>query len=229
MSDYELEIGAYSPETIPMSRLAEYMTALADLLGEKDHVHFDNLETGSTVLGVTIQPEARQRTRVRLQEAQTADAESDTYKPWERLNNLLRDDNATGALKSHGAEVLKFPGCREIRPPVIGPFNKHTEIDGILVRIGGRDKTAHALIEDPEGNVQSCDVKRDLARQLAEHLFGAPIRLSGEGRWKRNEQEQWELVRFRVTDFKPLGNDTLADSIAAIRRLELELPKEELI
>jgi len=39
----EFVIDAYSPETLPMSRLAEYMAQLATLLGEKDHVHFVEL------------------------------------------------------------------------------------------------------------------------------------------------------------------------------------------
>ena len=38
MFDYMLYIDAYSPETIPMGRLAEYMTAFADLLGHKGEV-----------------------------------------------------------------------------------------------------------------------------------------------------------------------------------------------
>jgi len=42
----EFVIDAYSPETLPMSRLAEYMAQLATLLGEKDHVHFVELAAG---------------------------------------------------------------------------------------------------------------------------------------------------------------------------------------
>ena len=55
---YKFTIGAFNPDTIPMSRLSEYMPDLASLLGEPSSVHFSNLETGSTVLSVTVGTEA---------------------------------------------------------------------------------------------------------------------------------------------------------------------------
>ena len=48
--EYRFTIDAYSPETLPMSRLAEYMAEVARLLGKVDQVHFVRLEPGSTVL-----------------------------------------------------------------------------------------------------------------------------------------------------------------------------------
>lgn len=223
MADYELKIGAFTPATIPMARLAEYMGAFADLLGDRDRVHFEKLDPGSTVLAVNIQPEARARTKQRIREARSADIDDTTYKPFKRLNQLLREDNADGVITAKGAQVIHFPGCREVLPAIVGPFNKHTDLDGVLVRIGGRDKTAHAQIEDAEGRTWNCEVNHDMARRLAQYLFGAPVRLSGEGRWLRNEQAEWELKRFKATTFKVLGERTLQASIGAIRRLELRL------
>ncbi|CAB4242229.1 hypothetical protein UFOVP83_40 [uncultured Caudovirales phage] len=37
-TEYEFRIGAFSPKTMPMSRLAEYLAVLAELIGEKDYV-----------------------------------------------------------------------------------------------------------------------------------------------------------------------------------------------
>jgi hypothetical protein len=50
-------IDAYTPDTIPMRRLAEYMQDLADLFGEREHVHFARIEAGSTVLVQRIDAE----------------------------------------------------------------------------------------------------------------------------------------------------------------------------
>lgn len=221
MTDYELKIGAYSPKTIPMARLAEYMAALANLLGDEDRVHFEKLKAGSTVIAVKLQPEARMRSRQRLLDARTADETHPTYKHYRLLNQMLREDNAEGAITAGGAEIIRFPGRAEALPDVIGPFYKHTEIDGVLVRIGGRDRTAHALLEDAEGRNWSCEIDRDLARRLAPYLFGIPVRLTGDGRWQRTTDAQWELVRFKAVDFRPLDGRTLADSIAAIRKLPI--------
>ena len=56
--EYRFIIGAYSPDTLPMSRLAEYMADLARLLGEVERVHFACLERGSTTLVQVVEPEA---------------------------------------------------------------------------------------------------------------------------------------------------------------------------
>lgn len=42
-AEYRFQIDAYTPETITMARLAEYMTYLAQVLGETASVHFDRL------------------------------------------------------------------------------------------------------------------------------------------------------------------------------------------
>lgn len=222
MADYEFKIGAYNPKTIPMARLAEYMAALADLIGEKDRVHFEKLKAGSTILAIRVQPEARVRSRRRIQEARSAEKDHPTYKPFHRINSMLRDDGAEGKIYSGSADIIKFPGVKQPLPQVVGPFNKHTELDGVLVRIGGKDKIAHALIEDADGVIWSCEVDRDMARRLAPYLFGQPLRLTGEGRWLRNIEARWELVKFRPSEFTPLKRETLGDSIAAIRKLGIK-------
>ncbi len=56
---YTLYINAYTPETIPMARLAEYMQHFAVVLGreQKDGIHFDKMEQGSTQLAARIDHE----------------------------------------------------------------------------------------------------------------------------------------------------------------------------
>jgi len=46
--EYRFKIDAYTPDTMPMSRLAEYMRELSEMLGEPSAVHFERLEPGST-------------------------------------------------------------------------------------------------------------------------------------------------------------------------------------
>jgi hypothetical protein len=55
--EYRFKITAYTPATIPMARLAEYMAELAVVLGEEEHVHFVRLQKGSTVLVHNIENE----------------------------------------------------------------------------------------------------------------------------------------------------------------------------
>ena len=39
-TEYRFKIDAYTPQTMPLVRLAEYMAELAQLLGEPTAVHF---------------------------------------------------------------------------------------------------------------------------------------------------------------------------------------------
>lgn len=223
MSDYEFKISAFSPDTIPMARLAEYMGALADLLGEKERVHFERLKAGSTVLAARVEEVARPKVRQHLVEVRSADESDARHKVVARLNSMLRDDNAEGALRSGSAEIVRFPGRHLAIPEEIGPITKHTEVRGVLVRIGGKDRTAHAHVLDPEGRDWGCVLDRDLARRLAPHLFGVPVILSGEGRWKRTREGKWELISFKARSFEAVEEKTLSESIDSVRRVPIEL------
>ena len=55
---YRLKIDVFSVDSLPMSRLAEYMAELAVRLGERERVHFSHLEAGSAVLVSDIEPVA---------------------------------------------------------------------------------------------------------------------------------------------------------------------------
>lgn len=223
MSDYEFKISAYSPDTIPMSRLAEYMGALADLLGEKERVHFDRLKTGSMVLAAKVEEVARPKVKRHLSETRSADQADGRYKIVVRLNSMLREDNAEGSLTSGPAEIIRFPGRHLAIPEEIGPIRKHTEVCGVLVRIGGKDRTVHAHVVDAEGRDWACVLDRDLARRLALCLFGNPVLLIGDGRWKRTAEGTWDLVSFRAKAFESVQDQTLTESVASIRELPVVL------
>jgi len=105
--------------------------------------------------------------------------------------------------------VLFFPGYKTIFPPKLGPFTQITECDGMLIRVGGKDKSAHATIEDAEGNTWNFEVSRELAKELAQHLFGAPLRLHGKGCFTRDEDGKWQCKDLRATEFSVLDDSPL--------------------
>lgn len=221
--EYRFHIDAYSPDTMPMSRLAEYLTALAELLGEAERVHFVALEPGSTTVVHRVEPEAAPKVRQRLSGARRG--EPDSRKVVVLLNRMLRDDNAVGDLSvkdedQESAQVIRFPGREQVMPEEIGPFNQHTELEGVLVRIGGKDETAHALLQAPEGRTWPCELTHEMARGMAHHLYGDPLRVTGTGRWRRDREGNWELVSLKVEAFAPLSGEALADAIKRLRAIE---------
>jgi hypothetical protein len=215
---YTFHINAYSPETIPMSRLAEYMAALAEMLGEKTSVHFVNVAGGSTKLNARVEQEAVPKVRDHVTEARANPASSYGL-AYKRANEMLRSDNADAELQLGGADILEFPGRRAVRPPKLGPFQQPIERDGVLVRIGGKDRTAHAIIEDPEGATWSFEVSRALAVDLARHLFGSPIRIVGTARWLRDENGAWVHNALKGESYSELDGDSLETAVLRIRDL----------
>jgi hypothetical protein len=220
--EYRFWIDAYSPESIPMARLAAYMQKLAVLLGQEDRVHFIRLEPGSTSVVHRVEREAVPKVRQRVMQVATDDGPEDSKKAYRELNDMLRSDNAVAELKGPTDNILRFPGREIEKPQRIGPFKQHAELDGILVRIGGKDATAHATLEDSEGNSWSCEVSRALAREMAHFLFGKTLRVNGTARWERTEEGEWHLNKFVGESFRQLNDDELDAVVESLRAIDAD-------
>lgn len=224
--EYEFWIDAYTPETIPMERLAKYLAALARMMGHVSSVHFDRLETGSTKSLMKVQREDAPKVFDRVELIAKRQAANDATAAFDELNSLLRDDSAIGKLSrktpdsSNSAVVLTFLGRELPKPATYGPFTEEAVVEGELVRIGGKDKTAHALIVDPEGKSWSGEMDRELAREMAKYLYnGTVLRVTGDARWQRLENATWQLMGFKIKTFAVLADDTLDDATKRLRNL----------
>jgi len=221
MHEYRFKIDAYTPKTIPMARLAEYMLDLATLLGEKEHVHFLRLEGGSTTVVQMIDKESLPKVGARISSINVAEGEGpeDALRAFKAIDRHLAEDNAVGHLyRGDGVEVIHFPGCEKAKPLTFGAFNQPGSLDGLLIKIGGKDETVpvHLL----EGDVTHiCNATRDMARQLAPHLFAGPLRVHGTGRWERDAEGAWNLKRFNITDFEVLEDAPLSAVVERLRQV----------
>lgn len=142
--EYRFRIDAFTPATMPMARLAEYMADLASLLGHAERVHFVRVEEGSVVLVQQIDPEGAPVVEARVKGIGCGEGHSDARRAFQALDQRLAQDNATGVLlEPTGAEVIRFLGRDRAKPVVYGSFRQQGSIDGILVRIGGKDESVH--------------------------------------------------------------------------------------
>ena len=215
--EYRYVIDVFTPETLPMARLAEYMRELACLFGEPAHVHFARLEAGSAVLVSRVDAPAAPKVASRVLGLRDGSASEDVRRAYRLLDNMLERDNAVGRLlDDSGAEVIVFPGRTRPKPLTYGPFTQDGTLDGVLTRIGGRGaKTVYAHLDD--GTRQyPCTLARDLARQMAQHLF-SPVRVNGRGRWMRDADGTWQLERFRIFSFELLDDASLLEVVARLR------------
>lgn len=218
--DYRLKIDAYTPDTMPMARLAEYMTELAVMLGEERSVHFRRLERGSTVLVQRVEREAVPKVRERLASVRRQDAPPEAAKACAMLNRLLKEDNGVGTLKEGRGVVLRFPG-RELVEERYPTIRQPGTLDGTVVSVGGADATVHVRLLVEGKQVSGCfTTNRMLAKDLAQR-FDEPVRLTGIGSWIRDADGKWALTSFKIDGFEALKPVSLSEALDDLRALRL--------
>jgi hypothetical protein len=214
-------VDSFTPQTLPMERLAEYIAALAKLLGEKENVHFRSVEAGSAVLVAIIDPPAQPKVRERMVAVRDGYGPSDARKAFADLDDMLRRDNATGALSDDTADVvISFPGRNRPEPLVYGPFRQDGTVDGQLIRVGGRDETVPVHLRDGAIIHTGLVCTPEIARRIAPHLYGPTLRVHGMGTWVRIGGGVWELRNFKISDFEVLDDAPLLTVVATLRQVQ---------
>lgn len=216
--EYRFEIDAYTRDTLPMWRLAEYMADLAVMLGEPESVHFMRVDEGSAVLVQAIDEPAVPKVRERTRQIRSAEAPPEAMTAYRRTNRRLKADNAVGVVKEEtGAEVIRFPGREQPEPLTFGSFNQEGSLDGIVIRLGGTGDPVPVHIETPNHVYSHCLAKRELAKTLGGYIFDVELRVHGTGRWSRDENGMWVLERFMISSFEVLDSQPLSAVVARLR------------
>lgn len=236
--EYRFKIDAYSPETMPLSVLANYLHDLAEMLGEDKSTHLIRIEDGCTCPIMLIDREAQPKIEKRVREIESGDAPPKAMEAFHRISRRLREDNAeSGAIIGPtGDNLIIFP-VREEASPGYGPFKQPGAIDGVPVMVGGTKEQVSIHLEGRDRKKYVCYASRSLAKKIATHLFTTVIRVEGEGRWIRHPEGEWEMTYFKIADFHPLGDESdisLKKSIEELRAIpakwkELDDPVAELL
>ncbi|MBA3324179.1 MAG: hypothetical protein H0T41_02485 [Rhodobacteraceae bacterium] len=216
---YTLHINAYTPQTIPMARLARYMQSFAALLGHERAVHFAELRDGSTGLVARVDFEDVPKVRAKLDQIVRGEGDGESRRARDEIDRLLADDNATGFIEGSNAKVIDFPGAARPRPQQYGPFNQEGSLDGLVVSVGGADATKHVQLRNGDIKYTGLETDLETARRLGKHLFEA-VRVSGTGRWIREEDGAWTLKTFKVRDFVVLRDESLRKAVEGLRAVE---------
>jgi hypothetical protein len=217
--EYTLRIDAYTPETMPMARLAEYMGDLARLLGEEKSVHFVRLEEGSAVLVHRIEQEADPKVRERVVRARNGAGPSEAIKAIRSINRRLKEDNGTGVLGVRGgAEIIKFPGREEVQA-IQGSVTQEDTLDGIVVRLGGLQDWVPVHLQARDGGLSACLARKPMAQHLGKYIYDAELRVHGRATWFRIA-ESWHLERFYIHRFDLLDDRPLSSVIADLQAVE---------
>jgi hypothetical protein len=223
---YELKIDAFTPSTISMKRLAEYMAVFAGLLGEHDHIHFVGLEQGSArVLARCDSGPAEQIVRERLfQIEQGVSLPKDIEKSCETLIEYLTKDNADAEIiPPYGmGNVISIAGRSKTKPLRYGPFKQDISLEGKIYRLGGKDQTVPLGILLVDGGTESASTKnRQLAVELKKYLFeDIVLRLKGQANYFRNEDSGWQVESIIIDSFEELDSRALTEIVGDLKQIK---------
>ena len=216
-----------------MARLAEYAACLAKLMGSEPQVHLLKIRKGSAVPEIAIDLTAEPKVRQRLSLVNAPDAPDDIKSSWSKVNTLLREDNASAVLRvKHGAIILEFPGRKTpLSEEVV--VHEQGELDGVVIRVGGKDSTVPVWLQGESGEKLECNATREIAKQLARHLFEEPVRVAGNAKWRRTKERVWELTWFDIKSFELLDQTPLNELVTKLRAIDtdwssMEDPQAEL-
>lgn len=234
MADFEkfsFVIPAYTPETMPLDRLIEYLQQIAMVMGDPANMHLVELETSSTAPVFLIPKRAALDAQERTARVSRGEGTKDQHRAYERLRRMVRRD-APGAtrpalLKSTKRVLLEIPAAPEDLG-VLNGVRQATQLDGVLVSVGGVGGSASLRLQLLNGQViAGLTVSRAKAKEMA-HLIYEPIRVTGPGIWGRNEDGEWALDRMHVEGFEPLTDRSASDVLAELRALKIAWPPDVL-
>ncbi|HTW64713.1 MAG TPA: hypothetical protein VME17_08875 [Bryobacteraceae bacterium] len=216
--EYRFEIEGLTPMTLSLRRLNDYLPALVDLFGYEDHIHLIRVDEGSAAPCIVVENHMVKPVQQRLLKVKGGTGSRKTYGAMDDLNQLLAEDHTSAVLRSpyHGL-LIEFPGIKQATEPIVGPVIEHTDLQGELIQIGGRDETISLYIRDGK-NTFICIASREQGREISGQLF-RQVRVSGTGKWVRNELGKWKLVQMTLGSFLPLQDQPLSQSIRSLRAL----------
>lgn len=215
-----LVIDAFTPDTLPMSRLAEYLREFANVLGCEANVHFDRVEKSSAALVSYSESTVTQKIRQRLEEVIEGSAPKPAMKANSTIDDMLAQDSGIGFIELNDSKVIQFAGRSRAPQQRIGPVRRQSIIDGQIFQIGGKDETINIHLRNVQkpNETHRAEVSIDLARKLAPYFLLGRVRLFGEGDWYRTDSG-WVISpnTFTAHDFEPLDESNLSRTIGSVR------------
>jgi hypothetical protein len=220
--EYRFEIDAFTKDTMPMSRLAEYLKDLAVMLGQDKSVHLLKIEDGSTVPIVRVEWEAEPKVRERIRAVKLREAPQDAQDAEKNINQRLIQDNGKARLVDPvGTKVIRFPGRDSVTQQEYGPINQPGVFQGVPIKIGGENDPVPVHLEDGKQKY-IVYARRTLAKELAQYLFTTIVRVEGTGRWIRHGDGEWEMLIFHAASYKLIEDGDIRKNINELQQVPAE-------
>jgi hypothetical protein len=230
MADFEefsFVIPAYSPETMPLDRLIEYLQQISVVVGDAANLHLTKIERSSTAPIFHVPKRAALEAKERAAQFTRGAGTKDQKRAYNRLRRMVRRDapEATrpAVLIEAKMVILEIPAAPE-DVSVLSGVHQATTIDGLLISVGGAGDAAALRLQTLDGEtIAGFSATRTLAKEMAKFIY-EPLRVSGPGVWGRSEDGVWGLERMQIQSFELLDDRALALVFAELRELKVNWP-----
>ncbi|HEV3038418.1 MAG TPA: hypothetical protein VHA33_11635 [Candidatus Angelobacter sp.] len=217
--EYRFEIDAYTKDTIPMARLAEYLRDLATMLGQEKSVHLIKIEDGSTVPVVRVEWEAEPKVRERIRAVKMKEAPAEAQDAEKNINRRLMQDNGKAKLVDPvGTNIIRFPGRERATQLEYGPISQAGIFQGVPIKVGGENDPVPVHLEDGKEKY-IVHARRTLAKEIAQYLFSAIVRVEGTGRWIRHGDGDWEMLIFHASSYHLIEDGDIRKNIGELQQV----------
>ena len=231
--DFFFKIADQALEEMPMERLAEYVKDLVKFFDSKRHVLAVDIKSGSVKVTMNVDESGKEELKQRVRDVAQGKRWRRSTTAFRRINERLYEDEKEGWLSCNGETILHFPGRLGVTQEKIGPFKQEDSFDGRVIRIGGQKNLVPVWLQSGDERID-CLAGRDMAKELAKHLFGEELRVSGTGNRFCDTEGEWRFSRFIITSFEILDDTPLTTLVERLRSIpgngweKLEDPWEEL-
>lgn len=230
LEHFKFTVPGYTPETMPLDRLMEYLNQLSVVLGHPGDLHLVAVEKGSTRPVIAMRHDIAVKARHNAREVAQGGGSVRRREAFDRIRHMVSEDGGKPAVlkEPKGAVILKFPSVDIGQDQVIQSLRQPTSIEGTLMRVGGIAENAQLLIQEMNGTViAGCTASRSVAQAMAPLIYRA-IRVSGIGTWHRTEEGKWAITRLHVQTFEALDESELEDVVAKLRAVNVRWPADSI-
>ena len=229
MTDFdELEfvIPAYTPETMPLNRLLEYLEQIADVLGVANDMHLVRIDPSSTKPVFRMHAPMAERARAAAAAVRIGQGTNRQRDAYGRIRCMVRQDGDSrpASLSDRTGVLLNF-APEEDNYAVVATVRQATTFDGELTRVGGIGDDSAIQMQDLGGQVYSgFSAPRAVAKSMASHLF-EPLRVTGIGNWERTRGGDWLLSKMLIQTYVPLEDSPVEDVLLRLRAAKVIWPR----
>ena len=231
MSEFEkfsFVIPAYSPETMPLDRLIEYLQQISVMIGNSANLHLVEIQKSSTSPMFIVPKREALIAIENIAKFKRGDGTREQARAHIRIGRMVRRDAPGGrrpaTLRSTASVILEIPAAPDDLGVLTG-VRQTTTFDGVLISLGGVGDSAAVRLQSLDGQVVSgFTATRSVAKDLAKLIY-EPIRVGGPGVWGRTEDGVWALEKMQIQSFERIEDEPFGEMLVRLRSVEFEWPQ----